>query len=138
MRLVLDTDVCIEILRGNSRVLARIGGGIPDDFGVSTVTAFELYSGVERCRNPTGEARRVGLFLEPLHILPFDRIAAREAARIRSALERSGRPIGPYDLMIAAQAISLDLPLATHNRAEFGRVAGLRIEDWMADTGHAG
>ena len=135
MRVLVDTDVCIEILRGNPRVLARVAAGVPDDFGVSTVTVFELFAGAERCRGPAGEARRIGLFLEPLHVLPFDRIAAREAARIRWALERSGRPIGPYDLMIAAQAVALDIPLATHNRSEFGRVAGLRIEDWMADDG---
>jgi tRNA(fMet)-specific endonuclease VapC len=132
MRVLLDTDVCIEMLRGNPRILDRVAAGAPDDFGVSTVTAFELFSGAERCRNPTGEARRIGLFLEPLHVLPFDRLAAREAARIRWTLERAGRPIGPYDLMIAAQAVTLDLPLVTHNRAEFGRVAGLRIEDWLA------
>ena len=62
--------------------------------------------------------------------LPFDGAAAREFGRIRADLQRVGRPIGPYDLQIAAIALAHDLTLVTHNTDEFKRVDGLRIEDW--------
>ena len=133
MKFLLDTDACIEVLRGNPKAVARLAAGAPDDYGVSTVTIFELMAGAERCRHPAAETSKVDLILEPMHILPFDTDSAREAARIRWALERVGRPIGPYDLMLAAQAIVVDVPLVTHNRAEFARVPGLRLEDWLTD-----
>ena len=66
--------------------------------------------------------------------LPFDDAAAEVYGRIRAALEAAGTLIGPYDLQIAAIALANDLTLITHNIREFGRVAGLRIEDWEADN----
>jgi tRNA(fMet)-specific endonuclease VapC len=62
--------------------------------------------------------------------LAFDDRCAEEAGLIRLHLERSGRPIGPNDLLIAATARAHDLVLVTHNRREFERIPGLRVEDW--------
>ena len=62
--------------------------------------------------------------------LPFDDRCAEEAGLIRLDLQRSGRPVGPNDLLIAATARAYDLTLVTHNAREFGRIAGLRIDDW--------
>jgi tRNA(fMet)-specific endonuclease VapC len=62
--------------------------------------------------------------------LPFDDFAAEIYGRIRAELEAAGMLIGPYDMMIAAIALANDLTLVTHNTREFGRVAGLKIEDW--------
>lgn len=131
MRYLLDTDVCIAALRGHRDVQARMQSVKPDDCGVSTVTVFELFSGVERCRRPEEERRKVEVFLAPLHVLPFDHPAALQAAEVRRGLEKSGQPIGPYDLQIAAQALALDVVLVTGNVGEFLRVQGLRVEGWM-------
>jgi len=131
MKFLLDTDTCIAILRGNERVRERLQAVQPDDCGVSMVSIFELMFGVERCRRPEDERRKVDLFLAPLHLLPFDHESAKWAAKIRWFLEKSGQPIGPYDLQIAAQALALDVILITGNTAEFRRVPDLRIENWI-------
>lgn len=56
-----------------------------------------------------------------------------KTAEIRFQLEKAGMKIGPYDLQLSGQALSLDLTLATHNSREFGRVNGLRVEDWEVE-----
>jgi tRNA(fMet)-specific endonuclease VapC len=135
MKYLLDTNSCIAAMRHHPQVLRRMQGVSPNDCGVSTVTTYELYSGVERCRTPELEARKVAVFLGPLHELPFDHEAARHTARIRWLLEQCGRPIGPYDLMLAGQALALDVTLVSNNTREFSRVPGLRLEDWQQSTG---
>ncbi len=131
MKFLLDTDTCISVLRGRSMTCRRLNEVSPDDCGVSTVTVFELMSGVERCRNPEEENKKVLTFLAPLHLLPFDHLAAEQAARIRWQLEKSGCPIGPYDLQIAGQALALNVTLVTGNIGEFRRVMDLPLANWM-------
>ena len=96
------------------------------------VSLYEEYSGVERCRQPVVERHKVDHLVRPLHLLPFDEIAAAHTARIRWHLEQQGEVIGPYDLMLAGQALALGVPLVTHNTAEFKRVPGLMLEDWQS------
>lgn len=95
------------------------------------VSVFELFSGVERCRDPESEARKVMIFLKPLHLIPFDWDSALRSAGVRWDLEKAGQRIGPYDLQLAGQALALDVTLVTHNTQEFERVVGLRLEDWQ-------
>lgn len=130
MRYLLDTDTCIEVLRGSHRVRERLQLESPDDCGISVVSIFELFAGVERCRRPAEERRKLEAFVAPLHVLPFDLDAALRASRIRWSLEQSGTPIGPYDLLLAAQALALDITVVTGNRREFSRVPDLRLENW--------
>jgi tRNA(fMet)-specific endonuclease VapC len=127
---LLDTNVCIAAMRGNPEVREHLLARTPSDCGVSTVSLYELYAGVERCQQPVTERLKVDAFIRPLHRLPFDEAAAAQTARIRWHLERKGIPIGPYDLMLAGQSLALDLTLVTHNLREFGRVPGLKVEDW--------
>lgn len=133
MTYLLDTNVCIAAMRGNLQVLKNFGDRVPADCGISTVTLYELLSGVERCRQPDKERRKVEAFIAPLHLLPFDDAAAHHTARIRWHLEQRGEIIGPYDLMLAGQALSLEISFVTHNAGEFRRVPGLLLEDWQVD-----
>lgn len=130
MRYLLDTNVCIRAMQSHPRVIANMMRHAPDDCGVSMISVFELFAGVERCRHPEREKEKVLGFLEPLHLLPFDWDSARHAASIRWTLEKGGNRIGPYDLQIAAQALALDVTLVSHNQREFSRVPRLRIENW--------
>ena len=127
---LLDTNVCIAAMRGNSKVMQRLAARSPEDCAVSMVSVFELFAGVFRCNDPEGERKKVSNFLKPFHLLPFDWDSALKTAEIRFQLEKAGNRIGPYDLQLSGQALSLDLTLVTHNTREFKRVTGLRFEDW--------
>jgi tRNA(fMet)-specific endonuclease VapC len=131
MLYLLDTNVCIAVMRGHARVRQRLQAVRPDDCGVSMVTVYELLSGVERCRHPESERAKVEAFLAPLHLLAFDFDSAAHTARIRWYLEQRRQIIGPYDLMLAGQALALNVTLVTHNTDEFRRVPGLVLEDWQ-------
>ena len=134
MRYLLDTNACIAVMRNQANVVQRMSAVSPGECVISTVTSYELYTGVEKCADPPRERSKVSLLLGTLSILPFDDSAANAAARVRAALESQGQMIGPYDVMLAGQAISIGLVLVTHNVSEFSRVPGLTIEDWQASV----
>ena len=94
------------------------------------VTVYELFCGVEKAQDPAKERQKVERFVSTIIELPLDRTAAEKAAQIRGDLERQGQPIGPYDLLIAGQALASDLTLVTNNAQEFQRVRGLKLESW--------
>jgi len=130
---LLDTNVCIAAMRGNHAVVRNLAAHRPEDCAVSMVSVFELYAGVFPCNDPEREEKKVSIFLQPLHLLPFDWDSALQTARIRHQLEKNGTRIGPYDLQLGGQALALDLTLVTHNTREFVRITGLRLEDWERD-----
>ena len=99
----------------------------------SSVVLFELWFGAEKSARRDGNARKIEeLLSSPLQVLEFDALDAKEAGEIRASLSRAGTPIGPYDILIAAQARRRDALLVTANTREFARVPGLRIKDWTA------
>lgn len=97
---------------------------------ISTVTLGELVYGAERSSQPERNLADVEGFAARLTVLAFDPQAAVHFGQVRAELYRGGKPIGPYDMMIAGHARALGLILVTHNTREFERVPGLRIEDW--------
>ena len=132
MNYLLDTNTCIYVINKKaSSVIKRIQTKQPEQIAISTITQAELEYGVRRSRYP--DQNRVALleFLFPFFLLDFDQMAAGQYGLIRSLLEAKGRPIGPMDLLIAAQAKSRDFILVTNNEKEFRRVEGLRIENWV-------
>ena len=128
---LLDTNVCIRILNGSSPpVAARLQATNPAEVRLSSVVKAELLYGARKSKRVDDNLRLLRRFFMPFVSLPFDDRCAEEAGLIRLDLERSGRPIGPNDLLIAASARAHDLVLVTHNGREFGRIVGLRVEDW--------
>jgi tRNA(fMet)-specific endonuclease VapC len=128
---LLDTNTCIRILNGSSpAVAARLQATSPADVRLCAVVKAELLYGARNSNRVDPNMRLLRRFFSPLASLPFDDRCAEEAAFIRLDLSRAGRPVGPNDLLIAATARAHDLVLVTHNTREFGRVPGLRIEDW--------
>jgi tRNA(fMet)-specific endonuclease VapC len=130
LQFLLDTDRCVDLLRGVRAVVAKLERLTPDDCGLSALTSFELFAGAARARDPRRETEKIQKLVDVIQELPFDAAAARRAGALRSELEEAGTPIGPYDLLIAAHALALDLALVSANIREFGRVAGLRLENW--------
>ena len=132
MRYLLDTNICIHIIRQKpAGLLSRLTTLSIGDVGLSTITVAELQVGVRKSRDPGRNAEALALFLLPLEIAAFDYAAAEAYGRIRAALESAGTPIGPLDTLIAGHAASLDAILVTDNVAEFSRVPGLLIENWL-------
>lgn len=131
MRILLDTNVCIAIMRGAPKAVARMSEFGPGDCGVSTITAYELFTGVSKCRDSARERTKVERLLGVLTVIPFDELAALHAGRVRAELEQLGLKCGPYDLLLAGHALALGVPFATHNVREFARVGGLQVEDWL-------
>ncbi len=130
---LLDTNTCIfiknerpattlqklrEVIRAKRKVF------------LSSISVAELQYGVYNSQNI--EKNRIALveFLAPFDILEFDDTDAEVFGKIRADLKKQGKIIGPYDMLIAAQALSRGLVLVTNNVGEFERIPGLRIEDW--------
>ena len=128
MRYLLDANAVISLLRANPQLSRRLREHHPQDFGLPTMVAHELFYGAFKSqRVPENLARVEALRFE---VLTLDREDARQAGEIRAMLARVGMSIGPLDTLIAGQARARNLTLITHNTGEFSRVNGLRIEDW--------
>ncbi len=131
---MLDTNVCVELLRGRApRLFQRLRSFGIDEIAISSITLSELYYGAARSPRPGFHEALLAQFCAPLAILPFDAFAAETYGRVRADLERAGTPIGPLDTLIASHALCLGVPLVTYNEREFRRVPNLRIENWLAE-----
>jgi tRNA(fMet)-specific endonuclease VapC len=130
----LDTNAVIDVLNNaSSLVRLRIHRTIGMDrhIAISSIVLFELRYGAMKSARPERNVRRIADFLVgPIAVLPFEPGDAEEVGDIRAAVERAGTSIGPYDLLIAAQARRRGALLVTANTREFARVPGLEIEDW--------
>ncbi|MDO9430175.1 MAG: tRNA(fMet)-specific endonuclease VapC [Phenylobacterium sp.] len=131
LRYLLDTNLCIRVLRDRPTVVRDRFNLAADALCISTIVLTELLHGAAKSARPEHNRGEVERFAARLEVLPFDNAAADHAADIRATLERQGQPIGGYDLLIAGHARSRGLIVVTGNLAEFTRVAGLRCEDWL-------
>ena len=128
---LLDTNVCIAVLNGSSQpLIARLQSHNPGDILLCSIVIAELIYGAYHSSRAADNLRLLDRFFEPFISLPFDDACCDAYGRIRSDLARNGTPIGPNDLLIASTAVANDVTLVTANSKEFGRVAGLRIENW--------
>jgi tRNA(fMet)-specific endonuclease VapC len=134
LRYMLDTNLCIRVLRDRPEGLRERFNAEAAALCISTVTLAELLHGAEKSSRPIEIRQQVEGFAARLDVLPFDSDAAAHYGDIRADLERKGQVIGPYDLMIAGHARSRGLVVITGNLDEFNRVVGLRAEDWLVPT----
>jgi len=131
---VLDTDVCIELLRGNEQVIESRRRTL-DQVATTWITACELSYGAAKSRSPERNQTLVSEFLATLQVIGLDHPAAEGFGRVKSALERAGNILADADLMIAAIAFAQGASLVTGNRRHYDRIEGLRIEDWIRGQG---
>lgn len=127
---MLDTSLCIRVLRDRPSALRERFNRAAEDLCTSTIVLTELLHGAAKSARPEHNRREVERLIARLDLLAFDGDAAQHASDIRARLERQGRPIGGYDVLIAGHARSRGLTVVTGNLSEFGRVEGLRAEDW--------
>lgn len=129
---LLDSNILIHCLKGREPAVSRFRAAVPSEIAIPGIVAYELEYGTLKVSG-TQRRRILSQMLDGLEVVPFDRAAARESARIRVELERRGVDVGPLDLLIAGTALSRGDALATNNIREFSRIKGLRLEDWMAE-----
>ena len=131
MRYLLDANAAIGLLNDAASGLAqRARREKPADIAISAIVAHELFYGAFKSRR----AERNIALVDALRfaVIEFDKEDARQAGKIRAFIAAKGSPIGPYDVLIAGQAIARNMVLITRNTDEFARVPGLRSEDWQA------
>ncbi len=130
LRYMLDTNLCIRVLRDRPETLRERFNREADGLCISTIILTELLYGAAKSARPEQNRPEVERFAARLEVLPFDLEAAGHAAEIRAKLERQGLSIGGYDVLIAGHARSRGLVVVTGTLGEFNRVEGLRCEDW--------
>ena len=139
MNYLLDTNAVIALLKSQpagmrSRLRRIMSRGV--SIGVSSVVLYELWYGVARSGRRRENAERLHVFLSGnINVVPFDEEDAVAAGDLRAVLETAGTPIGPYDLLIAAQALRTRATLVTANVSEFARAPGLLWQDWTSKEG---
>ncbi|BDA80258.1 twitching motility protein PilT [Leptospira kobayashii] len=129
---LLDTNICIYIINKRPEaVLKKFKKISLDNIFISSITEFELRYGVEKSQRHEQNLRILEDFLGYLNIISFDGNDSNVAANVRTRLEKKGEVIGPYDLLIASQAISRELILVTNNEKEFKRIKEIQLENWI-------
>jgi tRNA(fMet)-specific endonuclease VapC len=130
MRYLLDANAVIALLNDTtSKTAQRARREKVGDVAVSAIVAHELFYGAFKSRRAIQNLALIDAL--QFEILEFDKEDARQAGEIRALLASKGTPIGPYDVLIAGQALARDMILVTRNTQEFGRGIGLQIEDWQ-------
>lgn len=128
MKFLLDTNAVIAVLGGKPSVLAKLKQHHPRDFGIPSIVLHELFFGAVKSSRASENLARVDAL--QFEVVDLDREDARRAGEVRAHLAAAGTPIGPYDALIAGQALARSLVLITHNTREFQRVPALSFEDW--------
>lgn len=131
---MLDTNILVYFMNrqpGFEKIARRMSGRSPGEVRASAVTLAELRVGIEKGEFRTGNETALEGLLEFLQVDDFPAAAARDFGKIKTALLKEGKPIGPYDLLIAAHARHIGASLVTNNEREFGRVPGLPVQNWL-------
>lgn len=129
MRYLLDTNAVIAVLNTpDSPVGKRLREHRPREVCISSVVSHELYYGAFKSARQEQNVNLVDSL--QFEVLAFDKEDSRKAGEIRALLAAQGAPIGPYDVLIAGQALARNLILVTNNLREFRRIPGLYVEDW--------
>lgn len=129
MRYLLDTNAVIALFNNNATLKAKLKTCAPADVCISALVAHELYYGAYKSQRREHNLAKVDSL--PFEVLALDKEDACKAGEIRATLALAGLPIGPYDVLIAGQALARNLTLISHNIKEFSRVKELSLEDWL-------
>ena len=129
LRYMLDADTVSYAIRGAGQVAARLLDRQPSELCISSITLAELRFGAEAKRSERLR-RAIRAFVADVRVLPFDASAADRFGLVGTALARRGEPIGTFDTLVAAHALSLGLTVVTNNTKHYSRVPGLAVENW--------
>ena len=132
MKVMLDTNICIYMINKRpSWILDNLHSYRLGEIGISSIVYSELLYGVYKSKKIEQNLIALNQFSYAFSIKDYDEAAADEYGKIRANLEMKGKTVGANDLLIAAHAISLNVPLATNNIREFSLIENLSLLDWM-------
>jgi tRNA(fMet)-specific endonuclease VapC len=127
---VLDTNTLIFFFKGIGNVAKNLLNQSPKEIGIPSIVLFELEVGIAKSKAPRKRIKQLEEITSLVNILDFTAKEAKFSAVIRTELEKTGTPIGPFDILIGGTALAHQSILVTHNTKEFGRINKLRTEDW--------
>ena len=127
--ILLDTDICIELLKGNKRILQR-RDQYDGPIGVCFMTVAELYYGAEKSKAPSRNMDTIDRLLLSLEIIHTDMPILRRFGALKANLQKEGIPIADADILIASATLEKAEKLITGNTKHFDRLRGLELEDW--------
>jgi len=128
---LLDTNICIYIINKNPKnVVQRLYNLNPENIKISSITVAELEYGASKSARRIQNRSALYNFLSPFEIINFDTRDAEIYGILRAELEKLGKPIGPYDLQLASQALARDFIFVTNNTAEFRQLKNIKLENW--------
>ena len=128
---MLDTNICIYVVKNYPAKLRERFNRLADALCISTITLAELHYGAEKSARRLDNLEAIRQFVARLGILPFSEKAAAHYGEIRAELERAGKPAGSHDMLIAGHARSEGMTVVTNNLREFKRMPGVRSENWL-------
>jgi len=131
MNYLLDTNIIIYALKNEAKIKSKLKSHSSDNVYMSSITFYELYYGAYKSKLLSKNIETIELLSTAFNILPFTYEDSICAGEIRASLEKKGKTIGPYDILLAAQALSNVMTLVTNNDREFKRIKNLCIENWM-------
>lgn len=134
LKFMLDTNICIFTIKNRPQSVREAFKQHHGQMCISAVTLMELIYGAEKSDLPARNLASIEGFAARLEVLNYDDAAAAHTGQLRAEQAKSGKPIGPYDQMIAGHARSKGLILVTNKLREFERVPGLRVEDWVISS----
>jgi len=127
---LLDTNICIYLIKGNPIVSNQLNKFSTNIVGISTISVAGLEFGIHKSALKKKNRKALEKFLRPFEIFSFSESAAFHYGIIRANLEKKGKIIGANGMLIAAQALELNRTLVTNNEKEFNRIPNLKIENW--------
>jgi tRNA(fMet)-specific endonuclease VapC len=128
---MLDTNICIYVMKHYPQALRRKFNVLAEQLCISSITLGELHYGAEKSARRSENLTVIEHFVARLEVLPFDAKAAAHYGQVRAELERAGTPCGPHDMQIGGHARSEGLIVVTNNMREFERMPGVRAENWV-------
>lgn len=131
LKYMLDTNIAIYTIKNKPAEVREAFKLHDGQLCISSVTLMELIYGAEASAAVARNLRDIEGFAARLEVLPYDNDAAAHTGQLRAELKKIGRPIGPYDEMIAGHARSLGLIVVTNNIKQFEQVPGIRLTNWV-------
>lgn len=131
LKFMLDTNIAIYTIKNKPSEVREAFKAHDGQMCISSITLMELIYGAEASAAVERNLRDIEGFAARLEVLPFDNEAAVHTGQLRAELKKIGRPIGPYDEMIAGHARSKGLIVVTHNTKQFENVPGIRLANWV-------